>query len=58
MLPAIVAAKLKICFTVAGAVGVSTKCFALTPVTTTKARRSGAQAQFSYLQKVKETEKC
>jgi hypothetical protein len=53
MKPAIVAAKLKICAAVAGATGVSIKCFPPAPVATTKTRRDGAQAQFSYLQKVR-----
>jgi hypothetical protein len=48
MKPAIVAAKLKICAAVAGATGVSIKCFPPAPVATTKTRRDGAQAQFSY----------
>jgi hypothetical protein len=51
--PAIVAPKLKICAAVAGAVGVSTKCFPLTPVAITKTRRDGAQAQFSDLKRVR-----
>jgi hypothetical protein len=53
MLPAIVAPKLKICAAVAGAVGVSTKCFPPTPVATTKTIRHGTQTQFSNLQKVR-----
>jgi hypothetical protein len=55
MYPAIVAPKLKICVTVAGAVGVSTKSFLLTTVATTKATRDGTQTQFWYLQNVKKT---
>jgi hypothetical protein len=55
MLPTIVAAKLKICAIVAGAVGESTKSFPLTPVATTKTRRNGTQAQFAYLQTVRKT---
>jgi hypothetical protein len=53
MLPAIVAPKLKYCATVAGAVGVLTKSFPLTPAATTKTRRSGTQTQFSNLQVVR-----
>ena len=53
MKPAIVATKLKICAAVAGAVGVSTKCFPPAPVATTNTRRDGAQTQFSYLQNVR-----
>jgi len=53
MLPAIVAPKLKTCTTVAGATGVSTKCFPPTPATTTKTRNKTKQAQFWYLRKLR-----
>ena len=55
MYPAIVAPKLNICGTVAGAVGGFIKFFPLTPVATTKTRRDGIQTQFWYLQNIRKT---
>jgi hypothetical protein len=53
MKPAIVVAKLTTCAAVAGAVGVSTKCFPPAPVATTNTRSDEAQTQFWYLQNVR-----
>jgi len=54
VLPPIVAPKLKICAAVPRATGALTNAFPQTPVMVTKAMRTGIQAQFAYLQKVRE----